>query len=171
MDFQVKNKAIAFIGRQKLKIDRGRGWAALFQFGMQGVTLLAVIGYADWIKAHIVFSSFMGMALVVGGLWIIGEIEHRAGLVNAEYGRISSLSPVYQDIFAKFDHITQQNETLRADIFRLQAAMAQYCALPNSPDHRVESFLSHTSFNNSSLPDPERLPDDSAGERINSNAQ
>lgn len=109
VDFQVTNKVAAFIGRQKLKIDRGRGWAALIQFAMQGVTMLAVIGYGDWIRSHVLLSSMIGMAMVVGGLLFIGEVENRLGLVQAEYGRISSLSPVYQDIFAKFEDLNRQN--------------------------------------------------------------
>lgn len=167
VDFQVANKVAAFIGRQKLKMDRGRGWAALIQFAMQGVTMLAVVGYADWIKAHALLASVIGMVLVVGGLLLIGEIEQRLGLVEAEYGRISTLSPVYQDIFAKFDDLNRQNETLRILLSEIKETMARDSAIESPAGHRVDPILDNISHNHRSLPASGPMPDDSTGGRIN----
>jgi len=101
-----------FIAKNKLYIDRARGWLGIPQYLIQSLTLIAAVGYADWIKRHPLLVTIIGMGIILALLIIVGLIEKITGIVQAEYGRISSLSPVYQDIFSEFAEIRKQNEEI-----------------------------------------------------------
>lgn len=165
------HRARFFIARQKLYIDRGRGWWSLPQYLVQGITMIAALGYGDWIKHHPFLSAIIGMGMVLFGLAFTGLIENRLGIVQAEYGRVSDLSPVYQRIFSKFEDLSQQNEALHAHIRRLEEQMAQYAATANPPDHRVDIILDQHSHNHRPQPGAGPMPLDSTGGRLNPDIQ
>lgn len=117
---QMKTDALArstrgvrgFIAKNKLYIDRARGWLGIPQYLVQCLTLVAAVGYGDYIKKHPLLVTVIGMGIFLALLIIVGLIEKKTGIVQAEYGRISSLSPVYEDIFAKFEEQRRQNEEI-----------------------------------------------------------
>jgi hypothetical protein len=89
---------VKFLVRMKVYFDRARGYISYVQTLVVGLTALKVFGFA-----LAVWMIPVGVVVVLIGCVLVGWVDKRMGVFEAEQRRVSEQNPLLVDILAKVD--------------------------------------------------------------------